>query len=94
MRVSSLGAHESVGASVATEVVASLEELGLVAMKHDSQDKRACLVELTTEGRTLLATLWSERTIALSSRLERLTAAELARLDAALPVLEKMARDN
>jgi hypothetical protein len=42
----------------------------------------------------VLTSLWSERTIGLSSRLERLTPAERARLDQALPALEKLARDN
>jgi DNA-binding MarR family transcriptional regulator len=94
MRVSALAAHESVGASVATRVVTSLEELGYFKRANDPEDKRACLVELTDEGRAVIGTLWIGRTIGLSSRLERLTPDERDRLEAALPVLEKMARDN
>ena len=94
LRISALAALESVGAPVATRVVASLEELDLLKRTEDPEDKRASLVELSDHGRAVLTSLWSERTIGLSSRLERLTPAERARLDQALPALEKLARDN
>jgi DNA-binding MarR family transcriptional regulator len=94
LRISALANHESVGAPVATRVVASLEELGLLKRTDDPGDKRACLVELTADGESTLATVWSERTIGLSSRLDRLTASERALVEAALPALEKIARDN
>ncbi|MGD0852219.1 MAG: MarR family transcriptional regulator [Acidimicrobiales bacterium] len=94
LRISALASLESVGAPVATRVVASLEELDLLKRTDDPEDKRASLVELSDHGRDVLATLWSERTIGLSSRLERLTPAERSRLEQALPALEKLARDN
>ncbi len=94
IRISALATLESVGAPVATRVVASLEELGLLKRTDDPEDKRASLVELSDHGRQVLTALWSERTIGLSSRLERLTPAERTRLDQALPALEKLARDS
>lgn len=94
LRISALATVESVGAPVATRVVSSLEELRLLARTDDPDDKRACLVELTDLGRQTLATVWSERTIGLSSRMDRLTPSERSRLEAALPALEKIARDN
>jgi DNA-binding MarR family transcriptional regulator len=94
LRISSLATIESVGAPVATRVVASLEELGLLKRTDDPEDKRASLVELSDHGREVLTALWSERTIGLSSRLERLTPAERTRLEQALPALEKLARDS
>lgn len=94
VRISALAAHESVGPSVATRVVTSLEDLGYLARTDDLEDRRACLVELTGDGRDVLKRLWIERTIGLSSRLDRLTKDERDRLEAALPVLEKMVRDN
>jgi len=94
MRISTLAAHESMGAPAATRVVASLEEQQLFERRDDPEDKRACLVDLSDIGRTVLAELWSERTIGLSSRLDRLSAKERATIDAALPALEKLVRDN
>jgi DNA-binding MarR family transcriptional regulator len=93
LRISALAALESVGAPVATRVVASLEDLGLLKRTEDPDDKRASLVELSHHGRDVLAALWSERTIGLSSRMERLTPAERTRVELALPALEKLARD-
>jgi len=89
-----LAAFESVGAPVATRVVASLEELDLLKRTDDPEDKRASLVELSDHGRVVLTALWSERTIGLSSRLERLSPAERNRLEMALPALEKLSREG
>lgn len=94
LRISALAAIESVGAPVATRVVASLEELDLLKRTEDSEDKRASLIELSDHGQALLADLWTQRTIGLSSRLERLSPAERTRLELALPALEKLAREN
>lgn len=94
LRISALATIESVGAPVATRVVASLEELGLLERTDDPEDKRASLVELSEHGRTVLAAIWSARTIGLSSRLERLSPSERNRVEMALPALEKLARDN
>jgi DNA-binding MarR family transcriptional regulator len=94
MRISTLATHESMGAPAATRVVASLEELHLFERRDDPDDKRACVVDLSDVGRATLAKLWNERTIGLSSRLDRLSAKERAAIDAALPALEKLVRDN
>jgi DNA-binding MarR family transcriptional regulator len=94
LRISALATLESVGAPVATRIVASLEELDLLKRTDDPDDTRASLVELSDHGRDVLAALWSERTIGLSSRLERLSPAERNRLELALPALEKLTREN
>jgi DNA-binding MarR family transcriptional regulator len=94
LRISALATVESVGAPVATRVVSSLEELRLLERTDDPEDRRACLVELTDLGRQTLASVWSERTVGLSSRMDRLSPSERSRLEAALPALEKIARDN
>lgn len=94
IRVSDLAARESVSAPVATRVVASLEEFGYLERIDDSSDRRACLIKLTDDGRRILKELWSERTAGLNSRIEKLSATDVAFLQAALPVLEKLAREN
>jgi DNA-binding MarR family transcriptional regulator len=94
LRISALAALESVGAPVATRIVASLEDLDVLKRTDDPEDKRASLVELSDHGRDVLSALWSERTIGLRSRLEQLTAAERNRLELALPALEKLVRES
>ena len=94
LRISALAAHESMDPSVATRVVASLEGQGLLQRREDPDDKRACLVDLSELGGAALSALWRERTVRLSTRLERLTANERRAIEAALPALEKLAREN
>jgi DNA-binding MarR family transcriptional regulator len=94
LRISALATVESVGAPVATRVVGSLEDLQLLERTDDPDDKRACLVKLTDLGRHTLTTVWGERTVGLSSRIDRLSPSERSRLEAALPALEKIVRDN
>jgi DNA-binding MarR family transcriptional regulator len=94
MRISSLATLESIDPSVATRVVASLESEGLSERKDDPEDRRASLIGLSAVGRKTLDNLWRERTIGLNARLDRLTPKERLCVEAALPALEKMARDN
>jgi DNA-binding MarR family transcriptional regulator len=94
MRISALANYESLGASAATRVVASLEELELLDRMVDPDDKRAWLVNLSERGRTELNELKRERTLDISSMLEKLSAKERHTIEAALPALEKIARDS
>jgi len=93
IRISDLASHESIGAPVATRVSTSLEDLGYLKRVQDSRDKRACLVELTPVGRRVLKSLWEERAIGLNERIQKLSKAEFEVLNAALPILEKLAKD-
>lgn len=93
IRISDLATRESVGAPVATRVTTSLEELGYIKRVQDSQDKRAWLVELTASGHRVLKNLWEERTIGINQRIQMLSKSEIAALNAALPVLDKLAKD-
>lgn len=93
IRISDLASRESVGAPVATRVTTSLEELGYIKRILDSQDKRACLVELTSTGQKVLKNLWEERTVGINQRIQMLSKSEIAALNAALPVLDILAKD-
>ena len=94
IRISTLATIESMDPSVAPRIVASLEGLGLVERSVDPEDKRACLVDLSEVGRRELLELWSERTHELSVRLDRLSDAERRTIEAAIPVLEKITRED
>lgn len=92
IRISDLATRESVGAPVATRVIASLEELNYIKRVQEPLDKRACLVELTSAGHKVLKELREERTVGINQRIQMLSRSEMATLNAALPVLDKLAR--
>lgn len=94
LRLSQLATLESVGAPAATRVVASLEDLGLVERRVDEADRRASLVDLTETGAALLVALGQERTAGLSENFAQLSERERTLLEAALPVLEKIATEE
>jgi DNA-binding MarR family transcriptional regulator len=93
IRISDLASRESVGAPIATRVTTSLEELGYLKRVVDSQDKRACLVELTYTGHKVLKNLWEERTVGINQRIQMLSKSEITALNAALPILDKLAKN-
>ncbi|MGA2123396.1 MAG: MarR family transcriptional regulator [Acidimicrobiales bacterium] len=93
LRISAIAAQESLGAPAATRVVADLEAQGLVERAIDPIDKRASLIELSALGRATMSDLWSQRTLEMNRMLEKLTPKERATIEAALPALEKIARD-
>jgi DNA-binding MarR family transcriptional regulator len=94
LRLSQLATLESVGAPAATRVVASLEDLGLIERHIDAADRRASLVALTETGSAMLVALGQERTAGLSANLAQLSERERTLLEAALPVLEKIAQEE
>lgn len=94
IRMSDLAGFELIGAPVATRVVSSLQELGLVQKAHGSTDGRVSLIELSDAGRETLNELWSERAAGLTARIARLQPEQVAVLTAALPVLETLVRDR
>jgi DNA-binding MarR family transcriptional regulator len=88
-----LAREEGMNPTMLSRVVWRLEDAGLLARRPDPRDRRAALVDATPAGRQLHERIRAERTDALSQLIEHLGADERAALDAALPVLEQLARD-
>lgn len=88
-----LAREEGMNPTMLSRVVWRLEDAGLLARQPDPRDRRAALVEATSAGRRLHERIRAERTDALSQLIEHLGAADRDTLDAALPVLEQLARD-
>lgn len=87
---SELAARERIQRPTATRVVARLEEAGLVARTADPGDRRSSLLSTTPAGTELLATVRDRKDAYLAQRLERLSPEELAVLDQAAGILERM----
>lgn len=86
-----LATQESVQPPSMTRIVGALEELGYVVRTSDAGDRRVARVALTPSGGDVLARTRSLKDALLAARLHQLTPEELTILDAALPVLERLA---
>ena len=73
-----------------TAAVGRLEERGLVRRRIDARDRRVARVEITPQGRRLLAQSRSRKTANLERQLEALTADERDTLERAAEILERV----
>lgn len=89
-----LAAAERVQPPSMTRIVASLESRGLVTRQVDAQDRRVARVDTTAEGRRVLHRSRSRKNAVLAQRLQQLSPDEILALEAALPVLERLAGDG
>src|SRR3954447_2274197 len=87
---SELAARERIQRPTATRVLARLEEAGLVARTADPADRRSFLVATTASGHELLDVLRERKDAYLALRLDRLSPSELATLDRAASILERV----
>ncbi|MGH2971794.1 MAG: MarR family winged helix-turn-helix transcriptional regulator [Gaiellaceae bacterium] len=85
-----LARRERVSAPAMTKHVDRLERDGLVARTPSADDRRRVGVSLTDEGQRLLRRVRSRRTAWLAQRLDGLTPAELAAVEAAVEPLLKL----
>ncbi|HET6792794.1 MAG TPA: MarR family transcriptional regulator [Acidimicrobiales bacterium] len=90
MSLADLAAHEGVQPPSVTRMVSALEEAGLVRRTGSPDDRRTVLVQLSPEGRRALDAVRRRRDAWLAAHLARLEDDERARLEAALPVLERL----
>jgi DNA-binding MarR family transcriptional regulator len=77
-----------------TRIVARLEEQQLVRREVDGSDRRVARVTVTDEGRALLQRSRTERDLFLAHRIADLDPAEVAVLEAVLPILERLAGEG
>ena len=92
---SELAARERIQRPTATRVLARLEEAGLVARTADPADRRSSLV-VDDAGRAsaLLASVRDRKDAYLAQRLDRLSPEDLAALDRAAGILERMLEEG
>jgi DNA-binding MarR family transcriptional regulator len=87
---SELAQRERIQRPTATRVLARLEEAGLLDRAGDPADRRSTLVSATAAGRALLAAQRERKDAFLARRLDRLTPDDLATLDRATEILERL----
>jgi DNA-binding MarR family transcriptional regulator len=81
---------EGVRPPTMTKIVAALEEEGLVARRPDERDRRVVHVAATVAGSHLLAVNRSRTDAYLAARLQALPTGDLAALQRAVEVLERV----
>ena len=91
---SELAEIESVKRPTATRLVAKLAEAGLVDRAGDPGDGRVSLVSITSEGRALLARMRKRKNAYLARRLSELPPDDIAALERAADVLERLLEDG
>ena len=91
---SELAAREKIQRPTATRVLARLEEAGLIARTADPADRRSSLVSTTPAGVDLLASLRDRKDAYLAQRLDRLSPEDLAALDRAAGILERVLEEG
>jgi DNA-binding MarR family transcriptional regulator len=91
---SELADGERVKRPTATRFVACLEQAGLVSRDPDPDDGRSYRVEITPRGAALLASAACRKNAYLARGLESLDADELATLDRAAALLERLLEEE
>src|SRR4051795_7449250 len=91
---SELAAREKIQRPTATRVLARLEEAGLIARTADPADRRSRLVATPAAGTDLLASLRDRKDAYLAQRLDRLSPEDLAALDRAAGILERVLEEG
>lgn len=87
---SELARREGVQRPTATKLAARLEAEGLIARREDADDGRSFSLELTGEGRRVLAELRARKDTFLAERLEALGPQDHAVLSRAARLLEDL----
>ena len=91
---SELAGAERIQRPTATRVIARLEAEGLVDRAGDVADRRVTLISVTRAGKDLLRRLRTRKNAYLARRLRNMPADDLAALERAADVLERMLEDE
>jgi DNA-binding MarR family transcriptional regulator len=89
-RLTSLAAQEGVTQPAMTQLIARLQDSGLVGRDSDPTDGRVVQVRLTDQGRDMLARRRAVRADRLASILARISPQDQAALTAALPAIDAL----
>ena len=89
-----LAEHEKVQPPSMTRVIAVLEERDLVLRSPHPTDRRQVVLTVTEEGRAVVQRVRLRKDAWLARRLAELTDGELATLEAAVPILEKLSQSS
>ena len=87
---SELALRERIQRPTATRVLARLEEAGLIERTADPADRRSSLLRTTVSGHEVLAAVRERKDAYLARRLDRLSPSELATLERAAGILERV----
>ncbi|MBO0821758.1 MAG: MarR family transcriptional regulator [Nocardiopsaceae bacterium] len=92
MRMGNLASRLRVQVSTMSRIVDALVAAGWAERRPDEADHRACVIGITAQGVDLIDSVRRKRETRLADCIVRLDPADLAALQAALPVLEELAR--
>jgi DNA-binding MarR family transcriptional regulator len=90
-RLTALAAREGVTQPAMTQLIARMEQLGLVARAADPDDGRVVHVQITDAGRDLIAGRRAARADRISGLLAMLTETDREALVAAVPAMNALA---
>ncbi len=92
MRMGSLAHRLGVQVSTMSRIVDIMVASGWVERRPDEADHRACVIAITGDGGALIDKVRQDNATRLADCVARLAPADLAVLEAALPILEKLAQ--
>src|SRR5688572_27460325 len=87
---SELARRERIKRPTATRILGALEKAGLLDRVRDPEDGRGSIVSINAEGRALLRKLRARKTAYLAQQLSHLDPDDVAALERAADVLERM----
>lgn len=93
MRMGGLASRLGIQVSTMSRIVDVLVASGWAERRQDEADHRACVIAITQAGAELINSVRRSNETRLADCISRLDPADLAALQAALPVLEQLAHE-